>query len=80
MDVVVSCPEGYEPVKEIEEQTLQLAKLNGGSYTLHYDPVEAVAGANIVYTDVWASMGLQAPSSLVKRRNLIIPGRRGAWP
>ena len=57
MNVVVSCPEGYEPVKEIEEQTLQLAKLNGGSYTLHYDPVEAVAGADIVYTDVWASMG-----------------------
>ncbi len=57
MDVVVSCPAGYEPSKEISQKTINLAKENGGSYTLQYDPIEAVKDAEIVYTDVWASMG-----------------------
>ncbi|MGR3762561.1 ornithine carbamoyltransferase [Rossellomorea sp. NS-SX7] len=57
MDVVVSCPKGYEPVQEVIDATVGLAKASGGSFTLTYNPVEAAAGADIVYTDVWASMG-----------------------
>lgn len=57
MEVVVSCPEGYEPDKGIVGKTVELAGMNGGSFTLSYDPVEAVKNADIVYTDVWASMG-----------------------
>ncbi|MEL3973872.1 ornithine carbamoyltransferase [Rossellomorea oryzaecorticis] len=57
MDVVVSCPKGYEPDQEVIDATVELAQLSGGSFTLSYDPEEAAAGADIVYTDVWASMG-----------------------
>jgi ornithine carbamoyltransferase len=57
MDVVVSCPKGYEPDQEVIDATVELALHSGGSFTLSYDPEEAAAGADIVYTDVWASMG-----------------------
>nr|WP_173108018.1 ornithine carbamoyltransferase [Bacillus sp. KH172YL63] len=57
MDVVVSCPKGYEPAGKIVKETEALAAESGGSFSLIYDPVEAVSSAGIVYTDVWASMG-----------------------
>ncbi len=57
MDVVVSCPEGYEPKADIIGKTVELAANSGGSFTLTSDPIEAVNGADVVYTDVWASMG-----------------------
>ncbi|WP_442915533.1 ornithine carbamoyltransferase [Mangrovibacillus sp. Mu-81] len=63
MDVVVSCPKGYEPEQGIIDATVELAQLSGGSFTLSYDPVEAAAGADIVYTDVWASMGQEEETS-----------------
>jgi ornithine carbamoyltransferase len=57
MDVAVACPEGYEPEQEVIDATVELAGQSGGSFTLTHDPVEAASGADIVYTDVWASMG-----------------------
>jgi ornithine carbamoyltransferase len=63
MDVVVSCPKGYEPDQEVIDATVELAQLSGGSFTLSYDPEEAAAGADIVYTDVWASMGQEEETS-----------------
>jgi ornithine carbamoyltransferase len=63
MNVVVSCPKGYEPDQGIIGATVELAQLSGGSFTLSYDPVEAAAGADIVYTDVWASMGQEEETS-----------------
>ena len=51
MDVVVSTPYGYGPHAEIEVAT---------HATLEPDPREAVRGANVVYTDVWVSMGQDA--------------------
>lgn len=63
MDVAVSCPKGYEPDQEVIDATVELAQLSGGSFTLSYDPEEAAAGADIVYTDVWASMGQEEETS-----------------
>ena len=57
MDVVVSCPKGYEPAEEIVEKTVELAGISGGSFTITSNPTQAVSGAGVVYTDVWASMG-----------------------
>ncbi|CAN7573234.1 ornithine carbamoyltransferase [Rossellomorea sp. LjRoot5] len=57
MEVVVSCPKGYEPKEDIIGKTVDLAVNSGGSFTLTHDPNEAVKGADVVYTDVWASMG-----------------------
>jgi ornithine carbamoyltransferase len=63
MAVVVSCPKGYEPDQEVIDATIELAQLSGGSFTLSYDPEEAASGADIVYTDVWASMGQEEETS-----------------
>jgi ornithine carbamoyltransferase len=52
MHVAVASPPGYSL-----EEDLALAPGASGSLTLHSDPLEAVAGASAVYTDVWVSMG-----------------------
>jgi ornithine carbamoyltransferase len=49
----LACPEGYEPDAEI----LGRARAGGADVVLVRDPVEAVRGADVVTTDVWASMG-----------------------
>ena len=54
LDFVCCCPEDYEPNAELVDQ----AKESGVSkITITNDPVSAVNGADVVYTDVWASMG-----------------------
>jgi ornithine carbamoyltransferase len=57
MEVVVSCPQGYEPAEEIVKKSKVVADKYGGSVVIEHDPMQAVKGADIVYTDVWASMG-----------------------
>ena len=49
----ISGPSGYEP----DEELLQAARAKGASVSVLHDPVEAVTGADVVYTDVWTSMG-----------------------
>lgn len=49
----LACPERYDP----DARFLELARANGGDVQLLRDPREAVAGADVVTTDVWASMG-----------------------
>ena len=54
LDFVCCCPEDYEPDAELVNQ----AKESGVSkITITNDPVSAVSGADVIYTDVWASMG-----------------------
>ena len=55
--ISVGTPQGYEPNTEIVESAFELAKLSGSKIVITDDAVEAVAGADAVYTDVWASMG-----------------------
>lgn len=57
MDVVVATPPGFEPDREILEKAREDAKATGARLWVVNDPKEAVKGADIVYTDVWASMG-----------------------
>ncbi len=54
--VRVGTPEGYGPDPEIVEA----ARAEGADVTLTGDPAEAVAGADVVYTDTWASMGQES--------------------
>jgi len=49
----LACPKGYEPNKEIEEK----ARRNGARIAVTQSVEEAAAGADAIYTDVWASMG-----------------------
>jgi len=55
--VTICCAKGYEPQKKIMEEALNLAKDSGAKIEVVYDPAKAVVGADVVYTDVWASMG-----------------------
>jgi len=49
----LACPRGYEPSAEIT----RVAKQNGGRIVVTNDVAKAVQGADVIYTDVWASMG-----------------------
>ena len=53
MSVAIACPKGYEPPKNI----LDFASQYEGMFELTTDPLKAAEGADVVYTDVWASMG-----------------------
>jgi ornithine carbamoyltransferase len=53
MEVAVACPPGYEPDPGIVKQARRL----GGKVTVTNDPAEAAKNADILYTDVWVSMG-----------------------
>lgn len=57
MDMVACTPEDYRPDQEIFEKAVELGKENGAEITHHDTPIEAVEDADIIYTDVWISMG-----------------------
>jgi ornithine carbamoyltransferase len=65
--VRVITPEGHLPSAEILEATRTAAKESGGSVELSHDPGD-VAGADAVYTDVWASMGQEDESKAREER------------
>lgn len=53
MSIAIACPKGYEPDKEV----LEFAKAYGDKFMMTEDVAEACNNADMVYTDVWASMG-----------------------
>ena len=57
MNVTIACPEGYEPDSKIYRQARSLARKSGAELEVVRDPKKAVAEADVVYTDVWVSMG-----------------------
>jgi ornithine carbamoyltransferase len=57
LNVRIATPAGYAPDAAVVEAARQEAQLNRASITLTNDPAEAAAGAHVLYTDVWASMG-----------------------
>lgn len=60
MNISAACPKGYEPPAEIVEQARKNAKRSGTKLEIINDPKKAVEGADIVYTDVFVSMGQEA--------------------
>ena len=65
--VSVATPPGYEPKPEAVQWACRQSAYTGGSCTLTNDPIEAVRDADVVYTDVWASMGREAEAEQRKR-------------
>lgn len=63
----VATPTGYQPKPEIVEQATGFAAETGATITLTNDPNQAVASADAVYTDVWASMGQEDEADERKR-------------
>jgi len=68
-NVVVATPEGYEPDAKVIKWAEENAAESGGSFELLHDPVQAVKDADVIYTDVWASMGQEAE----ERRKIFMP-------
>lgn len=57
MDVVIAAPQGYEPDEKVLQLALEDAKETGANLWVVKDPFAAAKDADIIYTDVWASMG-----------------------
>jgi ornithine carbamoyltransferase len=63
MHVRVASPAGYEPLTEIVARANEIGNRTGGSAVLIPDPPAACSGTDVLYTDVWASMGQEAESA-----------------
>jgi ornithine carbamoyltransferase len=57
MNIILACPKGYEPDSKVMAQGKKEAKKNGSDVKVTNDPKEALKGADVIYTDVWTSMG-----------------------
>jgi ornithine carbamoyltransferase len=60
MHVALASPAQYAPNPSVVERAKSIAAATGGSITLHQQPSEAVANADVVVTDTWISMGQEA--------------------
>jgi ornithine carbamoyltransferase len=65
--VWVATPAGYEPKADAVEWTSARGAETGGTLHVTNDPAEAASGADVIYTDVWASMGQEAEAEARKR-------------
>ncbi len=60
MHVTISAPEGFDPDPAVIDATRERAAATGGSITLERDPRAAAAGADVLVTDTWVSMGQES--------------------
>jgi ornithine carbamoyltransferase len=60
IDLTLAVPKGYEPDAEVLREAREYAGGRRGTVQVVHDPFEAVEGADVVYTDVWASMGQES--------------------
>ncbi|MFA6808878.1 MAG: ornithine carbamoyltransferase, partial [Eubacteriales bacterium] len=67
LNIVVASPKGYKPSVEIMDIACNNAVLSGGSAKVVDEPLEAAKEADIIYTDVWASMG-QEEEALIRQK------------
>ncbi len=70
LHVRVATPPGFEPIPQIVNRASEIAADTGGSVAVLTDPVEACRDADVLYTDVWASMGQEAEAD---ERALVFP-------
>jgi ornithine carbamoyltransferase len=73
MEVRVATPAGYEPDPAVTAESAALAATAGGAVRIGNDAAEAVRGADVVYTDVWTSMGQEEEAAA--RQALFAPFR-----
>ena len=71
LNMTVACPKGYEPDSEIFEKAQQLAKESNTKLDITDDIKKAVNNADVIYTDVWVSMGDEEEQE--KRMNDFMP-------
>jgi len=71
VNVTVSTPRGFEPNVIVWKNAVEDAQTKGAKIEIVHDPIEAVKGADVVYTDVWASMGQESEAD--KRKQIFRP-------
>ncbi len=64
LNLTLACPSGYEPAKDILEKA---QAFDCGDIIVTNDPLEAVENADVIYTDVWASMGQEREQTIRKK-------------
>jgi ornithine carbamoyltransferase len=69
MHVRVASPENYSPREDVVADADRIAETTGGSVALYTDPLEAAAGADVIVTDTWVSMGKEE-EKLTRLRDL----------
>lgn len=69
--IVVATPKGFEPNLNAYRNAIEAAKETGAKIEVLNDPIEAVKNADVVYTDVWASMGQESEAE--KRKKIFLP-------
>ncbi|MEC1155559.1 ornithine carbamoyltransferase [Cytobacillus horneckiae] len=57
MDMTIACPKGYEPDEYVVKIAKGFAAESGAAIVVEHDVNKAVKGADVIYTDVWTSMG-----------------------
>jgi len=57
LNMKIATPKGYEPSKKILQSSVSMAKKTGAKIEMLHDPKKAAKDADIIYTDVWVSMG-----------------------
>ncbi len=67
LNLRIAAPAGYEPDPAVVKQSRAFAKETGASIELFTAPQKAVRGADVIYTDVWASMGQEQESAQRKK-------------
>ncbi|MCA1927358.1 MAG: ornithine carbamoyltransferase [Calditerrivibrio sp.] len=60
----IATPKNYEPNIDIFNIAKEIANKNNAEMTITSDPFEAVKGADVIYTDVWTSMGMEAENEI----------------
>jgi ornithine carbamoyltransferase len=70
MHVRVSTPPGFEPIPQVVRRAEEIAAETGGAIELVHDPIEASTDADVLCTDVWASMGREDEAD---ERALVFP-------
>ncbi len=63
LHVRVASPDGFQPLPQVVRRAEELAAAHGGSVLVTDNPLAAATGADVLYTDVWASMGQEAEAS-----------------
>lgn len=70
MDMVIACPSGFEPDSQVLELARQDAQASGARLEVLENPWDAVKGADVIYTDVWASMGQEGEAAEKEKKFL----------
>lgn len=64
MDISIASPKGYQPNENITKAVLGFAAETGATVEITEDPIKAITDADVVYTDVWTSMGQEQENEI----------------